>query len=842
MRRPPYPLILRAAMAKVSIRMRFPPMTGPVRLVRSSRRNVAADGEVLATFGLGRQARDQFVRVFHAAVLSIAAIFIVAGTAFCQPPGTQPPRQIFDPDSESRGGLEFRGFMMLDESGVGVMVPQMTYERWKEIEFGESGPEQSFVLQSLQIDGNASGGRAELTVALRFSVDGTNGSQMPIPLRMGNFHLLSPPEVSGVDKISGIDEHSVTFDPESGGYVLLVRASKKCEAILTMKVSARVEEGTTSSLQFRLPDVPSTVKFDTPGEKTEPEIVGRGDEVLQSRKLGQGKSRHTVESGGGSFMLRWGGMRREDDTSPLLEVETQLNVRWVAPEDQPIASVTMFVRNLRGAVSEFDVQLPPGAVVLDTPELGASGQFIDVPASSISDQSEPLHVVIPPDEQQQRIELNLELQLSNTQATASAPLNLQVPDVVGAIRQRGEIRIQTGNDYRLRWQSRPWIQSVVGDGADESTSNRRYAFRFERGGLTLPVYLSAKQRRVRLTCTTEISLTDTLASLEMTINASGQSSDGRGLNVDLKGWKLRSIVDTETGEELEYYSADQFQEIEMNSIGADESAPVRIVAERDLKAGNASFKLPLPRIIKVDENQVIQTSTVVVRSTGRSAFVLDLPKSTGLDRLGMTPDFGPIEPNVHRFRVLPPDAPAIVAGSMVRQTPRIDLASSAAVQLDSGELRTTVDWTLTSLVDLEGRLPIEIPEPLNSSMGKAGDTSSMNLLALRSEFATQSDTDASTSFPETGSNVTANRWTVTVEDAAAVVRHLEGNRYELVSDRLADGTLSIRWWNSQQVDPMPANESMKWISLPRPNMTDVSLQGDTEVTLVWKSIYRLADR
>ena len=771
--------------------MRFPLSTRPAPLARGCR-------ECIATRGLRSAA--------HLLAICWVSYILLVETSFAQPPGTRPPSTVFDGEGDDggTGGLRMKGFLMLDESGVPVMVPQMTYERWHDLESGVDGPEQSYAFESLEIVGTAENRRAELEVTLRFSVDISDGRSIPIPLRMGNFHRLSPPDVSGVD------DHSMTVAPDNGGYVLWVRADKRREATLRMRMSASIEESTKSALQFRLPNVPSTVRLDVAGENVSPDVVGRGDEVLQTKSLSGRRSQLVVESGGGNFLLRWGDRPNQDDTTPQLEVESDVDVRWIAPEDQPTASVTLTVRNLHGSVSTFDVIFPYGAILLDSPILESSGQYLDVATLAGDETHLHLRFTIPAEEQKQRVDLTLELQLANTQASATSPLALQMPDVIGALRQRGEVHVSVGNDYRLRWLSRQWIRSISESESEDIGANRRYSFRYDRGGLILPIYLAAKQRQLRLASNTEIVLSDSFATLEMTIIASGQSFDGRGLNLDMRGWELRGVQDTETGQELDHYRNERFHEIEMNSGGADGSAPVRITAERAFAFSESGFELPLPLIVKSDKNQLMQTSTVVVRSVGRSGLVIDLSKSSGLDRLSRAADVGPVEPNLHRFQVLPADAAAVIAGSLVQQMPRIDLTSTASIQLDAGELRTSVRWTLTSLFDLEGRLPIDIPaEPVNATRTdpSRGDLErQVSLAGLRP-------------------------WMVTVNDAPAELRHVEGSRYELVSDRLAEGTISVGWWNSHPVETNSADESLHWCVLPRPTVSDVSVQGPTRVSL-----------
>ena len=74
-----------------------------------------------------------------------------------------------------------------------------------------------------------------------------------------------------------------------------------------MRVSARVDTSSVArSLAFRLPDVPAKVELTTDADNVSGEVVGRGDEAIATEPLAGRRTKFSVESGGGTFTLRWG--------------------------------------------------------------------------------------------------------------------------------------------------------------------------------------------------------------------------------------------------------------------------------------------------------------------------------------------------------------------------------------------------------------------------------------------------------------------------------------------------------------------------------------------------------
>jgi hypothetical protein len=735
-----------------------------------------------------------------------------------QPPGTPPPKQMFD-QNEVQDALPIGAFMFQSESGNLVMVPGLTWEeleRLQNLDAGTDSARQPFSYQSLVVTGSTDRKRAELEVVLRLTIEPTEGRWVSIPLRMGNFFRLAPPDVEGVE------EYRMTLAPDNTGYLLLVKTDTQKEAMLRMRVAARVDTSSAAqTLAFRFPDVPSTVELTTDAENVVGEVVvGRGDEAIVTERAAGDRTKFTVNSGGGTFSLRWGRLARSTDNLPLFEVESRVRVLWESPQDQPKATVRLTVRNVRGSIASFQLRLPSGSVVREPPRLGIiSGQTIELGTATNDRNGEIREVIIPEEERQQQIDLNLELQLANDNASASSPLGFRVPEVVGALRHRGEIEIQTGGDYRLRWRAASWIRSELGESQDEGSSGRSYRFRFDRTSYELPeldLWLGEKERQLRMISKSKISILESIASLDMTVQVTGQTADGR-LHFDDASWRISSIEDTETGEALESFISDSVRAIEFNTAGSEEPAPIRVRAEHPLESGPGQAKFELPHVVAAGDTALVQSETVDIVNNGRSMLVVDLKASSGLSPVVSSVAEANSSSPVSSFRIVTQDNPAIVVGSLVDQPPRINLASNATIELDGQQLRTTVEWTVTSGLDLEGRLPIRIPRSSLVVPAARDDAAALPVL--------------STSASQSGEGVSADPWLVTVNEWPATLRALNDDDYELISDHLASGSMTIRWQLAQNLRSTALGGSIESVSLPRPDITDVTVRGAMRVTL-----------
>ncbi|NND96424.1 MAG: hypothetical protein HKN47_03735 [Pirellulaceae bacterium] len=782
-----------------------------------------ADGQSSSTTGAWMGARELIYAIGLLIWVGLAAIDSGAQQSGELPP-TAAIRGAAGGQQDSAGGLSVRAFMLLDSSDNLVMIPGMTYERWLQLDSGADPNSQVFVFEPLEIDGHVSDGRAELDIKLDVTIEPTDGQLVSIPLRMSNFFLLRAPEFTSDPPASDLETQLI--DAGSDGMVLKVRAERRRNLTVRMSVAAQVKDNATAALDFQLPNLPTNVHLETDAADLIGEIIGSGPEVLRTRKSKDGRTIFDVVSGGGSFTLQWRSAQRGVESTPLLEADSVVDVNWGAPQDQPIASIQLTVRNLRelrGAIDSFVLELPQGSVLLDTPILESSGRAVTV--VPVDGQPNQIVVSVPDQERFQRLDMRFELQLANDDASAGAPLGLTVPRVIGALRQQGEIEIRTGADYRLRWREGPWVRSYLAKPREGSNSGRLYQFRFDRGEFVLPIWLATDKRQLRLTSESLIKLRGSSASLEMEISFNGQATESRTLQMDLANWQLRSVIDAETDETLSWFEAGQTLSIELNERPGD-LPPIKIFADHLLDDQSGEIMFDLPRVVKVDESLSVGNMTVSLQSVGRSTLVVDLAQSKGLERSPLPAAAVRPKTATSRFRLTTPDTLARVVGSMVDQPPQIIIASNAQIRLVGDQLMTMVDWTIDPQVDLVGSLPVRVRGMSMSATETGTIDSQTGSNRDPSEFETANRSVARS---------TESSWSVTVNDngsdVAAQLVPLGGDRFELKSDLLGQDESIIRWRHQTTVPASVLTDEIHLVELPIPALADVTVRGDVIVTV-----------
>ena len=768
--------------------------------------------------------------------------------------------------SQRSEGVPLGAFMVLDERGNLQYLPAMTYERWRELESGTNSGDQAFVFEPLEITGTASDGRAVLDLKLAVTIEPTDGRYVSIPLKMKNFFLLHAPKFSSKPAAEDNDEDGQFIQPSQDGMVLKVRSSKRRKLIAQMTVSARVESG-PNRLDFQLPSLPTNIQLDLERSNVEGEIIGSGSEVLQTKKRKERGTRFNIASGGGSMTLQWSPAVSSAATASLIESNSVMLLNWGSPDDQPIASVTMSLRSLRelrGPIESFELQLPAGSVLLDTPTLNTQDQPVGI--TPIQGKANAFRVTIPEQERSQRVAIDLQLQLSNEEASEQSPMQLQVPKVIGALRQQGEIQIQTSSNYRLRWRSSSWVRSFLADAASENLSTRTYQFRFDRGDVTLPIWLSANRRQLLANSESLITVRENVASLEMEIQFSGRAADSRSLELDLYGWRLQAVLDSDTDDTLPWFESKQRVSIEMNT-NAESLPPIKIFAQQIIQK-NASettveptnqanaISFQLPRVVRDDKSLAMGSSGVLLQSIGRSTFVINMEESTGLERAALQSDDEQSGLAASRFRVFDTDTMARVVGTMVQQPPQISLTSQAELVLSGDQLTATMDWSVTPQMDLAGELAVRVPLP--QRMPESASEKSAELGgSTRSDSADSIDVEESVpnplfasigELPESEVDAAVDEfdlenpksfpaaWSATVDGVAADLISEGGNRFRLISDRLSMEPVVIRWRRQELVPMSDLDNDIRSIGLPVPAVADLTVRGNVVVSTQGDSV------
>lgn len=744
-----------------------------------------------------------------------------------QPPGTFPPSDLVRPPSETAESdrLPIQGFYFLDVSKNHVLATGMTWERYRELVSESNRQTKRYIFDQVKITGRVEGNRAEMMVEVELDLESTGGETLAIPLRLENFHRISPSEF-----LVGSEDDTtlaITVDDATGGYLLLASSQSDKKITFRMKMSARVD---SNALQFSLPNAPVFVELTSDSRDARAEIINRNDEVLLTRKDKSGRSQFVVESGGGSFTLRWGAIEQTESV-PLLEASTKMTMRWNSPQDQPIQVVQMVVRDLRESIERFRLRLPDDAVLLDAPVLANSGQALDWIKPDESNDPQLYEITIPKEEQRQRIDLNLELHIPLEEPTTTRELMVRVPEVVGALRHQGTLEIQTGNDYRLRWRDRPYVQMTTrGERSEASSETREYLFRFSRGSFALPIWMGAAKRQLRVSSRSDLEVSDAYVNLTMEIDPIGTERGSQVIAVDLADWESLQVTSALTGTPLTWHEAEDLIEIEAVSGGMEEFSPIMIHARRSIdresESSDPRIRLAIPRVVTSKDEinpVVVQESSVQLMGKGRSAVVVDLGRSSNLERSGSLST----APNqrVRRFQVVPPDAVAVLSGVVVEEPPRLVLDAAARVSLSDSGIESVVDWNLESQVDLGGRLRVLISEQ-RETPGQVAWSATVNgnpAVLVPAEVG-ELDDDLSNDLDST--DIGSDRWL---------------RIYDLVSDDLANGFMRIRFESTLPLDEeRPNGEIERAVAIPRPAAEDVSLKSDAKVEIVGDADWSLS--
>jgi hypothetical protein len=827
-------------------------------------------------------------RQWRYAALLLFAFALTLGqyrVAVAQPPGTLPPPAITNPEGlpadnaaksvdsavgtpKQAWGLDPKAFLMLDAAGNPVVVPGMTFEkldRLMRLDAGLERPEKPYAIESMSIVGRVVDDYAELNITTRVVVEPTGESWIKVPLRMGNFHRTGPADVSG------IESYLMDLDSQGNGHVLHLQCDTRRTVVVAMRVLVRVSPPPTAAIEFRLPETICDITLKVPNVDVSASIIGRGDELLRTVKSGQSTD-VKVESGGGTFSLRFGSQAPVIDNRPVLETESRIVVDWQQADNSPLAKVDLSVRNLRGDLPKVSLLIPKSLQLLQQPEVLNGSPFEVLDSVDVeSDSSDPgkasenatvrrMDIVPTVARGDSRVEVSLDGQMRSEGGRPGGMVIVSPLRMDNAI-QTGEIEVRTPRDYRLRWTSHPWVHSIWEKSDSDSLTTRVYRFRFDRVPFELPIWLSARTRQLRVESDFRMTLYDSRASLRMTIRSSGSIPDSRILPIEVGPWNVKSVFIADTTTQVEADRIDDTLEIDLATMpsGGSEGERIEVVLEHPLVPGESTINLPLPRIGGSEVSIGTLPSTLTVASQNESQFIIDLPASLGIGeviRRGVVPIGTTPLPDDFRDenRYTMPDAAQAsrLVGYLVRERPSVSILADAEVSIIADRITEVVDWMTYPQGTLRGRLPItwgELSVDPESAPTAAldVDTFATDLLAtdslpLGEEEATEEVNDNSGSAaPSNLVLPSLTPWSVVVDDAPATIRLDADGRYQIYSDRLAGGPHRIRFRRTRVLPSIPTStNSLSGVFLPRPTLPDVTLRGPMIVRLRGSSEWELS--
>ncbi|WP_145093669.1 hypothetical protein [Rosistilla carotiformis] len=419
---------------------------------------------------------------------------------------------------------------MLDE-GTRVFIPITPYrefERRNQVVGSTPTGRAPFTFDSIEITGEANGGRAELDVVMRIDLDASLKGEVEIPLQMKNFHRLSPFQVDGLSDFRGMT------DPKLGSQTLLGTPTKQ-RIVVQAKFSVRVNQtDARHNIDFRLPIAATTINLTVDQERPFAVVTGATSEeiVRAPQPVDKGKSLIQLEAAGGDFTMAWGASQEKAPETQSLEVEGDWKIDWQDPQQTPQIEVTYKVRNLSGNIQPFEMRIPSQFSISPL-------SFSDVAISPMGDDT---YRITPALSETPRLTFQIQVDVPGADYRTESPLPLVGMSIAGSVRETGTIKIQTTRDHRLRWLEGNFVRPLISASNSEG-DGRAYDFRYDRGDFTLPIWLAVKASGMRMQVDYETSIGPESVNLDVLVNVAGSGTTGQSLTLDFKQWELQRIND-----------------------------------------------------------------------------------------------------------------------------------------------------------------------------------------------------------------------------------------------------------------------------------------------------------
>jgi len=530
-------------------------------------------------------------------------------------------------------------YILLDSKGRPQPVLGMRYEEfvaaWKRLQQGEQRVSlPRYTIEALQIGGAVHGEQAELTVEV--TIRSIAAGTIKVPLGMTAAIATKKPQMERVDGSSpegGAAKTFVSYDPDAGGYVAWIDGAADERYRVSLNVVRPVEsDGNQTSVALNLPSaLVSRLSLQVPVRVVD--ATASAGSVTNRTDASEG-THLDVEGPRGDFRLSWTTAGVEP--TELASVMSATGAIGISIDGHSVRSdAVLTVRSYGGSFERILVRLPPGAQLI---EGGPNDTATESPHyrvridTGVEDGAAgaSLAIVEFAEKQTGPVEVRLSTEQPLGLTGEESSVELAGFEVVGAVRQFGDVAVAVADDWQLRWENGPYVRQVERSEVDEAlrTTQPTVAFQYDRQPWSLRAEIVGRPMIVHVTPEYLLRIGADQAELQARLRYQVPGARAFEFRVRLNGWELTSEPIESSGlvdRDRSVVSRDGELVLPLNQA-SPRRAEITFKLRRSLPAGEAKLELPLP----MPEADTLATGELVVAADAAIELVPDMNAARGL--------------------------------------------------------------------------------------------------------------------------------------------------------------------------------------------------------------------
>jgi hypothetical protein len=441
-------------------------------------------------------------------------------------------------------------FILLDKEGRPQPVLGMSYEEfvaaWKRLHQAEPrDAKPRYSIEDLQAVGKTRGDQAVLDITVTIRVE--SPGRVRVPLGMTEAILAEEPRVERLNAATAAADAPdayVSYDGTAGGYVAWINGQPQELRISLKLLRPLTRTGNETNVALNLPRaLVSRFALEVP-ERVTAATASEGVVTMSVATAEATATRLKVTGPRGDFRLSWTAAANE--RPELATVISATGAIGISIDGHSVRTdAVLTVRSFGGGFDRVQVRLPPGAQLIDeaaeSPEAESAKYRVLVEDRLPGGADGGLLATVQFDEKQTRpVEIRLSTEQPLGLTGEEAAIQLAGFEVVGAVRQFGDVAVTVADDWQFRWENGPYVRQVERTELAESLRGTppTAAFQYDRQPWSLRAEIVPRPMVVQVTPAYEMKIGLDEAELRARLQYQVPGARAFEFRVQLHGWEL----------------------------------------------------------------------------------------------------------------------------------------------------------------------------------------------------------------------------------------------------------------------------------------------------------------